>query len=76
VNKQYEFKINTNKKYITLIINKKFIHLNYNGNGLFSLNTVIPKNIDKIDIGVSDIEYGKYNIIAEYEVSVYVGEGA
>lgn len=67
--KKYEFKIKIdNKKYVALIYEKTFIHLEKNTDGIFCKEIIIPKSVDKIVIGIADTEVGDYERILEYIV--------
>lgn len=65
----YDFSLYVgNKKYAAVVAGKKFIYLSNDGNGNFSGNVEIPKNVKSVKISVSNSERGSYEGLFSFPV--------
>ena len=63
----YHFEINCpSKNFAAVICGKNFSQMQKNGDGTFSLDFSVPKNVSQLNIGVSSTKAGSYQTVATY----------
>ncbi|MDR2486236.1 MAG: hypothetical protein LBD55_12710 [Treponema sp.] len=67
-NKSYRFRIKSNTDYVALVMDNRFMQLNPDQQGVFTLDTTIPSTVKEVTVVVGDARSREYPAILKYEV--------